>query len=553
MLCSGHLISHFLQAPRPITLVMGQHASVRKLRSLADLEALGQAHRRDNQAVVLCHGCFDIVHPGHLRYLRFAREQGDVLVVSITGDAAIEKSDGTRPLVPQELRAEGLAAIEFVDHVAIVEDPTAEPVITALRPEVYVKGKEYEQSSHPGFLSEKRLVESFGGRVVHSSGEVVFSSTALIDRLKAEDTLGPLDRLATCCRRWGVDHLRLTERLQRFQGRRVLVVGDALLDRYVFCDASGVSGEAPMLSVRPMEEVNYLGGAAVIAAHLRGLGARPHLVTAIGQDPNSGALLQQLEQQGIAVTTFPLHDTLPMKQRYLVDQQKLLKVDHVHPRPLDSRLQARVVEALEGLGDTAEAAIFADFGCGFLTTPLLQAATPRLRPKVQVLAGDVSGQRQTLLAYQDFDLLSPTERELRGVMGDFEQSLPTLAARLMQRLRVGQMAVTMGPRGCVLFSPREADRAEWFRSRLRSEHIPALSDLARDPLGAGDAFLATATLARLTGASLPEVGYFGSLAGALQTQAIGNPPLTQAGLLTALRARPELRVAAGETPAAIPA
>ncbi len=97
-----------------------------------------------------------------------------ILVVSLTSDDAIEKEDGIRPYVPQELRAETLAAVELVDYVVIAEQQTAEPVIALLKPDVYVKGKEYDDSSHPGFLAERRLVENLGGRVVFSSGEVVF-------------------------------------------------------------------------------------------------------------------------------------------------------------------------------------------------------------------------------------------------------------------------------------------------------------------------------------------------------------------------------------------
>src|SRR5690606_4404366 len=138
---------------------------------------LGETCRAAGKTVVHCHGCFDIVHPGHVRYLRYAGQLGDVLVVSLTSDDAIEKGDGARPYVPQELRAESLAALEFVDHVVVADGPTAESVIRELRPSLYVKGKEYEGSKHPGFLAEQTLVEELGGRVMFSSGDVVFSST----------------------------------------------------------------------------------------------------------------------------------------------------------------------------------------------------------------------------------------------------------------------------------------------------------------------------------------------------------------------------------------
>lgn len=177
---------------------------LRKLTKPDDLAALRADLADQNRSVVLCHGCFDIVHPGHVRYLQFARQQGDSLVVSLTGDDAIEKADGMRPYMPQELRAESLAALEFVDHVVIADDPTAEPIIRSLQPNVYIKGKEYEHSADPRFLLEKQLVESLGGRVLFSSGEVVFSSTAILQSLTdalETDRGEEARRLSTCCQR----------------------------------------------------------------------------------------------------------------------------------------------------------------------------------------------------------------------------------------------------------------------------------------------------------------------------------------------------------------
>ena len=180
----------------------------RKIVTLAQLPQAATELRQTDRAIVHCHGCFDIVHPGHLRYLQFARQQGDALVVSLTSDDAIEKSDGTRPYVPQELRAETLASLEFVDLVVIADGPTAEPVIRALRPEIYIKGKEYEGSEHPGFVAEKDLVESLGGQVMFSSGDVVFSSTAILDEMGdalQADGFDDAYRLSASCSRWGID------------------------------------------------------------------------------------------------------------------------------------------------------------------------------------------------------------------------------------------------------------------------------------------------------------------------------------------------------------
>lgn len=516
-----------------------------KLIDAGRLTALGEHHRAAGRRVVLCHGCFDIVHPGHLRYLQFARRQGDVLVVSITGDDAIEKSDGLRPYVPQELRAESLAALECVDHVVVADGPTAEPIIAGLRPDVYVKGKEYEHSTHAGFLRERGLVESLGGSVVFSSGEVVYSSTAILG------SLGELggeslerERLAACCGRWGLDAASLGERITGgFVGKRIAVVGDAILDRYTVCDAADVASEAPILSLRPLEEASYLGGAAIIAAHLRAMGAAAELFTPVANDHASAELLAELERQNVPTTALPTRAALPTKQRYLVEAQKLVKIDRGEAQPLDSAAQRQFVAALLERAGELDGVIFADFGYGAVTAALLEELVPRLRGRVGVMAGDVSGVRRNLLAMRGFDLLTPTERELRGALGDFEQSLPTVAHRLMSELGVGNLIVTMGRRGCVTFRPREEERGAWFRSRLRSEHVPALSGggAAVDPVGAGDAMLAAAVLMRCTGATLAQAAYVGSAAAAIAVRRLGNQPVTRGDLIKWLGARPELR------------
>jgi rfaE bifunctional protein nucleotidyltransferase chain/domain len=151
--------------------------------TLDQLEAALRGARAAGETVVMCHGCFDLLHRGHIRHLEFAASLGDRLIVTITADAAMRKGPG-RPLIPERDRANILAALACVDCVAIDPNPTAAENLQRLRPDIYVKGREYEHSRHPGFLAEKKVVEAYGGRVVFSPGDVVFSTTSLIDALR---------------------------------------------------------------------------------------------------------------------------------------------------------------------------------------------------------------------------------------------------------------------------------------------------------------------------------------------------------------------------------
>src|SRR5688572_1023915 len=137
----------------------------RKVCTLEQLIAVREAAAKGDKAAVHCHGCFDIVHPGHIQYLQFARGQGDLLVVSLTADPQVNKGT-SRPLIPEDLRAASVAALECVDFVYINPHPTAVELIEALKPDVYVKGREYETNNDLRFLAERDAVTKHGGRVI---------------------------------------------------------------------------------------------------------------------------------------------------------------------------------------------------------------------------------------------------------------------------------------------------------------------------------------------------------------------------------------------------
>ncbi len=130
--------------------------------SRSDVAALGERLRKSGQQIVFANGCFDIFHVGHVRYLEGAREQGDVLVVGVNSDTSVRQLKGEgRPLLPEDARAELLAAMECVDYVVIFDDLTAASVLLDLRPDVHCKGTDYTESTVP----EREVVRNWGGRV----------------------------------------------------------------------------------------------------------------------------------------------------------------------------------------------------------------------------------------------------------------------------------------------------------------------------------------------------------------------------------------------------
>lgn len=517
-----------------------------KILSIEQLLRLREEARSQGRRVVQCHGCFDIVHPGHVRHLRFAKQLGDILLVTLTADASIAKGTG-RPLIPEELRAENLAALDFVDWVLVDQSPTAAALLEAVRPDIYVKGREYEFNNDPRFQAERQTVERHKGRVVFSSGDVVFSSTALIAAL--EQSVDPFHaRLRELLARDDTQGPALGSLISAFRGRPVVVVGETILDTYVLCDRPDIAGESPIMTLRPSEYRHYDGGAAIIARHAAALGAKPILVTPM---PTSGpgltaaqAVRQRLLADGIELRTLPTETPLPEKQRFLVGAQKVMKLDLVDRLVIDAAMGDRLIDLAVSAAREHPGAvvILADFGLGLFSSALLRRTCGALREHAAILAGDVSGRRSNLLAMSSMDLLCPSESEARDAITQHDEGLPSVTWRLLERTNSKRAIITMGADGLIAFDRLEGSRTknavvpstDGLARRLSAEHIPALSPVAIDPLGCGDSLLTTAALTLAAGGSLVSAALLGAAAASIQAQRLGNIPISATDLRHAI-------------------
>jgi bifunctional ADP-heptose synthase (sugar kinase/adenylyltransferase) len=401
-----------------------------------------------------------------------------------------------------------------------------------VRPDVYVKGKEYERSDDPRFLAERAVVEEHGGRVVFSSGDVVFSSTALIRSL--ESMADPYhSRLASLLARPELDGGTLSSHIAAFRDKRVLVVGETILDTYWLCDQPEVASESPVMTLRPIEKRQYDGGAAVIARHLAAMGARPVLLTCMSRRPESEALRRRLEADGVRVETVECDGPLLEKQRFLVGSQKVMKLNASQPISLDAERRDQLIDIAGSVAKGYDAAIVVDFGNGMLSPVSIERLGEALRPRVGVLSGDVSGRRAALRHFRGFDLLAPSEVEARAATQCFDESLPVVAWRLFAQTGVKHAFLTLGPDGLIACSRRSGadmiDPREHL-SRVASEHVPSLVGHAIDPLGCGDALLSAATLALTTPTTPLAAAFLGTVAAAAQAQRLGNVAISATDL-----------------------
>jgi len=493
---------------------MDRHAS-----AVEAAAAIAQASRGAHK-IVFVSGNFNIVHPGHLRLLNFAAECGDFLVVGIIEDGA------SNAVVPEQLRLQSVQSISVVNHALILRMPP-EDFIAMLKPAIVVKGKEHEALENP----ERNAVESYGGKLLFSSGEVKFSSLDLLQREFLETNFQAIKKPVDYLSRHSFSTRTLAGLVREFAKLKVVVIGDLIVDEYINCEALGMSQEDPTIVVSPIHSDRFLGGAGIVAAHACGLGAKVTYLCVCGDDEAGHFARESLESYGVAIGVV-VDESRPttLKQRYRAKDKTLLRVSHLRQHDI-AREPGNILldKAQEALRD-ANLFIFSDFNYGCLPQYLVDelAACCRQRDIMMVADSQSSSQIGDVSRFHGMRLLTPTEREARLAVRDFSSGLVVLAETLRKKAGAKEIILTLGSEGLLIHAP-DKNGDDFVTDRL-----PAFNVSPKDVAGAGDSFLASASLARAVGGSIWQSAFLGSVAAACQVSRVGNSPLTARELITEL-------------------
>jgi rfaE bifunctional protein kinase chain/domain len=489
------------------------------------MDVLGEIRARAPDAcrIVFVSGNFNVVHPGHLRLLKFAADCGDFLVVGVNPDHAAPGA-----IVPEGLRLESVRSIGFVDF-AFVLGESPESFVGKLKPAVVVKGKEHEARENP----ERKAVEAYGGKLLFSSGEVVFSSVDLLKKEFIETNLSSIVKPSDFPKRHRFAIRDLLKTIGKFASLRVAVIGDLIVDEYINCDPLGMSQEDPTIVVTPVQKDQFVGGAGIVAAHAKGLGAEVSVFSVAGSDETCKFARSQLEGYGVSAMILE-DDSRPttLKQRYRAAGKTLLRVSHLKQHAVNLELGRRLVKSVLQALDKTDLLLFSDFNYGCLPQAIVDeiVAAASRRGVMMVADSQSSSQVGDVSRFKGMTLLTPTEREARLAVRDFEGGLVVLAERLRHKSSAKNMIVTLGVEGILIHAPH-VDQSGWVTDRL-----PALNLAPRDPAGAGDSLLSCASMTLAVGEDIWRGAYLGSLAAACQVGRVGNLPLTSQELRSEIEA-----------------
>jgi cytidyltransferase-like protein len=469
---------------------------------------------RGEQKVVYCHGVFDLLHIGHLRHFKEAKSRGDILVVSLTPDKWVDKGPH-RPAFTEQLRAEALASLAFIDWVFINQWPTAVESITHLRPDFFAKGQEFEAiaTDRTGKIAmEVKAVEAAGAKMIFTK-DIVFSSSNLINRYLSDFPDEIQEYLALLRSRHSLKDMQ--NALDSLSALKVLVLGDTILDEYQYCEPMGKSSKDPVLAVRHQSTDLYAGGILAIANHVAQFADQVDLITVLGDaDPREDFIRAGLEPNVSPTFFFQKSAPTLIKRRYLdsYSLNKMFEVYVMDDRGLDNERDRALRTRLAETVGQYDLVLAGDFGHGAIsqeTAALLSSSSRFLAIMTQANAGNRGLHTFTRYPRADYVCIAEHEMrlELRTANGDIVSRIPSLA----KRMDAAKFTVTRGRKGCCVYDVNEG-----------VVEIPAFAPKVVDRVGAGDAFLSLTSLGAAKGLEPELIGFFGNVIGSLAVSIIGN-------------------------------
>lgn len=475
------------------------------------------SQRQSMGRLILVVGNFNILHPGHVRLLRFAKECGDTLVVGVNAESLINDPSYNE----EEHRVDIVNSLSCVDY-CFVNECTSGQLVEMLQPYAVVKGKEFEGKSNP----ELEALKACGGRLIFSSGDTSLKSSSYFNQKPA--ALLDKEKLNGYMQRHELDANILQKRLHAFTSLNVVVFGDCIVDEYLQCSAVGMSQEDPTIVVTPDESKSYLGGAAITAAHAKGMGANNvSFFTVVGKDESADFVREKSAAYGLNAFVYTdASRPTTRKRRYRVGNKTLLRVNEVRDHDVGIDIQEQIWSQVLPELKRADLVVFSDFNYGALPQALVDKITDFCLQNQVMLSADsqTSSQVGDISRFKNVDLVTPTEKEIRVALNNTRDGLVTLAEKLRQTMNCKNIVVTLADEGALLHKPEDGG-AHW-----QNDKVAALAANVIDPAGAGDCLLAATSMAMASGAELWEASLLGAVAAACQVSRIGNQPMSSSQL-----------------------
>lgn len=486
-----------------------------KIKSLDDLTKLVVNLKSQDKKIVQCHGVFDLLHIGHIKHFNEAKSFGDILIVTITPDEYVHKGPN-RPAFNTDVRMETLASLEVIDYVSVNEWPTAVEAINKIQPDVYCKGPDYKDHGEDitGKINEEEAAVNSNGGEIRYTSDITFSSSNLLN--KFGDVFNEAQKNFLDAQLKTKDFKQIKLKIDKIKKLKVLVIGEIIIDQYVFCEALGKSGKEPVLVLRDLGMEQYAGGSAAIARHLSDFCDKVTILSMLGENKqHEQFVLDSFPDNVESYFIYKKDAPTITKKRYVdkVSKGKSLGVYSIEDSQMCQENQEQLQNYLDDLIPMHDLVIISDYGHGFINEETAKDISKKsifTSLNAQVNAANIG--YHTMNNYSDISCAIINENELRHELRDRVKSVKDLMEELATKLKINNLVVTQGSEGATLYVAGDN----------RFYHCPAFANKVVDKVGSGDAMLALLSCSLRLELDFDLALFIGSLAAAQSVESIGN-------------------------------
>ncbi len=449
------------------------------------------------------------------RILEAAKKEGDVLIITLTSDKWVNKGPG-RPVFNQQLRLESVASVGCVDFATINDGPTAAEIIKELKPDIFIKGKEYanlEDDFTGGIIKEKEAVESIGGEI-RFTDEITFSSSNMLNKFFNVYPQQAQPFLEEFRQKYPAEDI--INKLKALKNIKALVIGDAIIDEYHYCYPMGKASKENVVATNFVRDESFAGGIFACANHLAGFCDNVHLITCLGAQDSKEDLIVEKLKPNITAKFFYRNDAPTTMKRRFVDPSflsKIFEIYYFNDRDLPTSIEQKICDYLAEKIRDYDLVLVADFGHGFLSKKLrdlISREATFVALNTQTNAANIGFNPVTKYSKADYVCIDESEIRLAG-QNKFGE-IKDLIIDISQKINSKNFVVTRGHLGSMIHG----------REENKFYEIPVFTHGGIDRVGAGDAYLSITAPCALANFPMDLIGFIGNAVGALAVNIVCN-------------------------------
>ena len=442
--------------------------------------------KRKNNKIVLCHGVFDLLHVGHIKHFEQAKKHGDILIVSVTPDRFVNKGP-FKPVFNEDHRIEAISALELVDYVVLNNKKTAVNVIKKIRPNFYCKGSEYKKIKNDltkEIKNELKAIKSINGQIIFTGGEV-FSSSKILNMTSSFSKTHQVI-IKNIKKKYSFSDIKSL--IESLKNLKVLIIGETIIDQYVFCEALGKSGKESVLVLKDVYTENYLGGAAAIAKNLSNISKNITLLSMIGEKEEFKKLIQKDLPKNVKLDFLKKKNSPTIiKRRFLdkVNNNKVLGVYSLNDDLLNKPNEKKFHNKLQKLLPKFDCVIVSDYGHGLISKKSAQIICKKskyLALNAQINSANVG--YHSFKNYRGINNVVINATELQQNLRDKNSKTEILMKKLSNLNSINDLTVTRGESGAILYNKK--NKKFYYSSAYAKNKV--------DKIGAGDTMLGIISL-----------------------------------------------------------